>query len=98
MITASGESAKTYGRCYPEPEAYADPADVQPVSPLIYSIPAGQAYVVTDESPVTDYYKAKTFSLDTPNDHVDIVGKDRYYQISLGHRLAYVRAAEVRLG
>lgn len=97
VITASGESAKTYGRCYPEPEAYADPADVQPVSPLIYTIPAGQAYVVTDESPVTDYYKAKTFSLDTPNDHVDIVGTDRYYQISLGHRLAYVRAAEVRL-
>ena len=36
-----------------------------------------------------------TFSLDTPNDHVDVVGQDRYYQISLGHRFAYVRAADV---
>ena len=43
----------------------------------------------------TNYYRASTFSLDTPNDHVDVVGQDRYYQISLGHRFAYVRAADV---
>ncbi|KNX39198.1 amidase [Luteipulveratus halotolerans] len=86
-----------YGRCYPEASAYADPADVQAVSPLIYTIPAGQAYYVMDAAPPTDYYKAKTFSLDTPNDHIDIVGQDKYVQISLGHRIAFVRAADVDL-
>ena len=70
---------------------------MQAVSPLIYTIPAGQAYYVMDAAPPTDYYKAKTFSMDTPNDHIDIVGKDKYVQISLGHRIAFVRAADVDL-
>jgi hypothetical protein len=50
---------------------------------------------VGDLTVPTDYYRATTFSLDTPNDHVDVVGQDRYYQISLGHRFAFVRAADV---
>lgn len=94
---AGRASIPVYGRCYPEASAYTDPADVQAVSPLIYTIPAGQAYYVMDAAPPTDYYKAKTFSLDTPNDHIDIVGKDKYVQISLGHRIAFVRAADVDL-
>lgn len=87
----------TYGRCYPEPAAYADPADVQAISPLLYKIPAGQEYFVMDADPVTDYYKAQTFSLDTPNDHIDIVGQIKYVQISYGHRVAFVNAADVTL-
>lgn len=98
VVRAAGATAGIYGVCYPEASAYKDPADVQEVSPLLYTLPAGQSYVVTDERPPTDYYKAKTFSLDTPNDHVDIVGRDRYHQISWGHRIAFVRAEEVRRG
>lgn len=90
-----GVAAPVYGRCYPEASAYTDPADVQAVSPLPYTIPPGQEYAVGDLHPVTDYYKAKTFSLDTPGDHIDIVGEDRYVQISLGHRVAFVRLADV---
>ena len=84
-----------YGRCYPEASAYENPADVQVVSPLIYTLPPGQEYAVGELHPVTDYYKAKTFSLDTPGDHIDIRGTDRYVQISLGHRVAFVRLADV---
>jgi hypothetical protein len=30
-------------------------------------------------------------------DCTDVVGQDRYYQIWFGHRIAYVRAADVTL-
>jgi hypothetical protein len=96
-VRARGTEAKVYGRCYPEASAYADPADVQAVSPLVYTIPAGQEYAVGDLHPDTDYYKAKTFSTDTPGDHVNIVGRDRYVQVNLGHRIGFVRRAEVEV-
>lgn len=88
----------TYGRCYPEASAYASASDVQAISPLPYVVGAGQAYVVTDAAPVTDYYKAKTLSMTTPGDHIDVVGKLRYLQISYGARAAFVRADEVTTG
>jgi N-acetyl-anhydromuramyl-L-alanine amidase AmpD len=95
-VRAKGTTAApVYGRCYPEASAYSDPADVQAVSPLVSTLPAGQEYAVGDLHPVTDYYKAKSFSQDTPGDHVDIRGRDRYVQISLGHRMAFVRLADV---
>ncbi len=96
-VRPKGDSAPVYGRCYPEPSAYADPADVQAVVPLVYRLEAGQEYAVGDLAPVTDYYRAKTFSPDTPGDHVDIVGNDRYVQISLGHRVGFVRREDVEL-
>jgi hypothetical protein len=97
-VRAKGSTAApVYGRCYPEASAYQNPADVQPLSPLVYTLPPGQEYAVGDLRPVTDYYKAKTFSLETPDDHIEIRGQDRYVQISLGHRLAYVRLADVEV-
>ena len=89
--------APVYGRCYPEPSAYPDPDQAQPVSPLPYRLPAGQEYAVGDLHPPTDYYRAKTFSPDTPGDHVLVRGDDRYVQISLGHRIGFVRLADVEL-
>ncbi|MFI9803572.1 N-acetylmuramoyl-L-alanine amidase [Streptomyces sp. NPDC052301] len=86
-------SVPVYGRAYPEKEAY--PADVpaQSVVPLPYTIPAGQAYVVGDEVP-GEYYYAVTFTTDS---HRVVVGKDLYYEIQYGHRVAFVRAADVTL-
>ena len=95
-VTAQGDAAPIYGRCYPEASAYQNPDDVQAVEPLLYNAGAGQAYVVVDSDVPTDYYKAKTFSLDTPDDHIDIVGRDRYLMVSFGHRIGYVRADDVR--
>jgi hypothetical protein len=81
-----------YGRAYPEAGAY--PADVpaQAVSPLPYKLLAGQKYVAGDKVP-GEYYYAVGFATDS---HKVIVGKDLYYEIQFGHRVAYVRAADVR--
>lgn len=87
--------APVYGRAYPEASAYPAGIPVQALAPLQYSFAAGQRYAVGDLTVPTDYYRAVTFSPDTPNDHLDVVGQDRYYQISLGHRFAFVRAADV---
>ena len=87
--------APVYGRAYPEASAYPAGIRVQALAPLQYSFAAGQRYAVGDLTVPTDYYRAVTFSPDTPNDHLDVVGQDRYYQISLGHRFAFVRAADV---
>jgi N-acetylmuramoyl-L-alanine amidase len=84
-------SVPVYGRAYPEKEAY--PADVpaQAVVPLPYTIPAGQRYVVGDEVP-GEYYYAVTFTTDS---HRVVVGRDLYYEIQYGHRVGFVRAADV---
>ncbi|MGD7789703.1 N-acetylmuramoyl-L-alanine amidase [Propionibacteriaceae bacterium Y1700] len=96
VAVATADKAAVYGRALPEAEAYENPDDVQQLTPLLYELPAGQVYPITDAAPQTDYYRAKTYSEDTPGDHIDIVGKDRYYQINFGHRIAYVRAEEVQ--
>lgn len=70
---------------------------VQAVVPLQYAILAGQRYAVQDATIVTDYYRAVTFDGTPPSDHVDIRGADTYYQVSLGHPTAFVRAADVDL-
>ena len=96
VVTAkAGVTAKTYGRCYPEAAAYPAGIPVQTVSPLVYTFAGAQQYVVTDASPVTDYYRANTFDTPPPADHIDIVGQDKYIQVSLGQRVSFVRAADV---
>lgn len=94
---AGKTSVPVYGRAYPEAAAYeAYPGvPVQSVLPLQYSILAGQRAVLSDATVKTDYYRASTFDTPPPADHVDIVGQDRYYQVSFGHRIAFVRAADV---
>lgn len=86
-------SVPVYGRAYPEKEAY--PADVpaQSVVPLPYTIAAGQKYVVGDVVP-GEYYYSVTFTTDS---HRVVVGKDLYYEIQYGHRVGFVRAADVTL-
>ncbi len=84
-----------YGRAYPEESAYEIP--YQTVTPLQYTIRAGQSYVVADAAPQTNYYYAKSYADTIPDDHTVVNGGDRYDQIWFGHRFAYVRAADVRL-
>ncbi|WP_223778599.1 N-acetylmuramoyl-L-alanine amidase [Streptomyces sp. 135] len=82
-----------YGRAYPEKEAYPAGVPVQAVSPLPYKILAGQQYVIGDKVP-GEYYYASTF--DTAG-HKVVRGKDMYYVVQYGHRIGYVRAADVRV-
>ncbi|MFD4973875.1 N-acetylmuramoyl-L-alanine amidase [Streptomyces sp. NPDC058424] len=87
------DSVPVYGRAYPEAGAYPAGVPVQAVSPLPYKLLAGQKYVVGDLQP-GEYYYSTTFTTDS---HRVVVGKDMYYQIQFGHRVAFVRAADVRL-
>ncbi|MBV1949232.1 N-acetylmuramoyl-L-alanine amidase [Streptomyces sp. BV129] len=86
-------SVPVYGRAYPEKEAYPAGVPAQSVVPLPYTIPAGQKYVVGDRMP-GEYYYAVTFTEDS---HQVITGKDLYYEIQYGHRVGFVRAADVDL-
>ncbi len=86
------KSVPVYGRAYPEASAYPAGVPAQAVSPLPYTLPAGQRYVVGGKVP-GEYYYAVTFD---EASHRVVVGKDQYYEIQFGHRVAYVRAADVR--
>jgi len=91
-------SIPVYGAAYPEASAFPEGISVAaqtPVSP--YAILAGQRYALADADVSTDYYKAVTFSPDTPNDHVDIPGQEQFLLISYGHRQYYVKAADVEI-
>ncbi|RKN36894.1 N-acetylmuramoyl-L-alanine amidase [Streptomyces hoynatensis] len=86
------DTIPVYGRAYPEAAAYPEDVPVQSVVPLGYEIPADQEYVLglrTD----SEYYYAVTFD---PAGH-RVVSGEPYYQIQLGHRIAYVKADEVRV-
>ncbi|WP_411978314.1 N-acetylmuramoyl-L-alanine amidase [Streptomyces scopuliridis] len=82
-----------YGRAYPEAGAYPEGVPVQTVSAFPYKLLAGQRYVVGAEAP-SEYYFAPTF--DTAGHRV-VRGNDTYYEIQFGHRVAYVKAADVEV-
>ncbi|MGH3735688.1 MAG: N-acetylmuramoyl-L-alanine amidase, partial [Micromonosporaceae bacterium] len=87
------DTIPVYGRAYPEASAYPEHVPVQPIVPLQYKMPAGQFYTM-GMFVGTNYYRAVTLD---PTNHTVVNGKDRYYQIQYGHRLMYVRAADVIL-
>ncbi|MGW7385869.1 N-acetylmuramoyl-L-alanine amidase [Streptomyces sp. NPDC054794] len=80
-----------FGRALPEPEAYPEGMEEQTESPLPYSLLAGQRYVT--QSDVTGTYIDRSTFEGGPSPVVK--GQERYYEIQFGHRLAYVRAADV---
>ncbi|MFF0626512.1 N-acetylmuramoyl-L-alanine amidase [Streptomyces sp. NPDC004296] len=80
-----------YGRAYPEKEAYPAQVPVQAVTPLPYTLLAGQEYAVGGRVR-SEYFYSPTFDI---TKHVVVRGKDVYYEIQLGHRVGYVRAADV---
>lgn len=82
-----------YGRAYPEASAYPAGVPVQAVSPLPYKLLAGQSYVVGGRTP-GEYYFAPVF--DTTGHRV-VRGQEEYYEIQFGHRVAFVKAADVRV-
>ncbi|MGW1024588.1 N-acetylmuramoyl-L-alanine amidase [Streptomyces sp. NPDC002577] len=88
---AGAADIPVYGRAYPEKEAYPAGVPAQAVSPLPYKLLAGQRYVVGDKVP-GEYYYSTTF--DTAA-HKVVRGADEYYEIQFGHRVAFVRAADV---
>ncbi len=98
VVPAGDDPVQVYGRAYPESSAYPEAIPDQGVVPLGYTIKPGQGYVLTDRDLQTDYYYAKTFQCGYVElDCTQVLGEDRYFQIELGHRFAYVRAADVKV-
>ncbi|HEY3505465.1 MAG TPA: N-acetylmuramoyl-L-alanine amidase [Actinocatenispora sp.] len=89
-----GTAVPTYGVAYPDASDYPDEIPPAGFAPLPYTIGPGQSYVYG--GPVaTDYYYAKTIDDSLPGDHTVVRGHERYLRIQLGHRIAFVRAADV---
>ncbi|MFF3872633.1 N-acetylmuramoyl-L-alanine amidase [Streptomyces sp. NPDC001978] len=80
-----------YGRALPEDSAYPDGMKPQTESPLPYTLQEGQRYV-TQTSVSGSYVDRSSFGKG-PGRVVN--GSEKYYEIQLGHRLAYVRASDV---
>ena len=98
VVPKGDQPVPVYGRAYPERSAYPATIAYQTVAPLQYRIQPGQAYVVADTDIESDYYYAKSFDCaHIVDDCTQVVGEDRYYLIWFGHRMAYVRAADVDL-
>lgn len=89
-------SISVYGAAYPEASAYPAAVPVQTLDTL-YTMPAGQSYSTTGEGLPTDYYNALTYNYSAPDDHVLVVGHQKYYQIWFNHRIAYVKANDAVL-
>lgn len=85
------DSIPVYGRAYPEAAAYPAGVPVQAVTPLQYSLPAGQKYSI-GLATGSEYYWAVQFD---PSNHTVVRGKTKYLQIQFGHRVMFVNAADV---
>lgn len=90
-------SIPVYGVAYPEAAAYPAAIPVQKFDAL-YTIPAGQLYSTTVQYLPTDYFYDATINSSLPLDHMIVHGGQLYYQISLNHRIGYVKATDVILG
>ncbi|MGZ4442796.1 MAG: N-acetylmuramoyl-L-alanine amidase [Nocardioidaceae bacterium] len=96
VVPRGAAAVPVYGRAYPEASAYPAAIPVQTLAPLQYTLKPGQAYVLADRTVPTDYYYAKTYNCAyVAMDCTDVVGQDRYYEVWVGHRMMYVRAADV---
>ncbi|NSC20484.1 N-acetylmuramoyl-L-alanine amidase [Streptomyces albus subsp. chlorinus] len=84
-----------YGRAYPEADAYPQGVPVQALSPLPYKVAAGQRYVAGLKTP-GEYLYAVAYDPGAEKFQV-VRGRQQYYQIQLGHRVAFVKADDVRV-
>ncbi|MFJ3306511.1 N-acetylmuramoyl-L-alanine amidase [Streptomyces sp. NPDC086549] len=80
-----------FGRALPEEGAYPDGITEPAESPLPYTLDEGQRYVTMSRT-TGSYVDRSTFEY-TPSPVVK--GREMYYEIQFGHRLAYVRANDV---
>ncbi|MEV4753885.1 peptidoglycan recognition family protein [Micromonospora sp. NPDC049559] len=85
-----------YGRAYPEQAAYPAGVPYQAITPLQYTLAAGQRYAVGAVLP-SEYYRAVTFDGSSPGDWTVIRGDTTYVQIQFGHRIMFVNLADVQI-
>jgi hypothetical protein len=85
-----------YGRAYPEQAAYPAGVPYQTITPLQYTLAAGQRYAVGNVL-TGEYYRANTFDGSGAGDWTVIRGKIKYAQIQFGHRIMFVNLDDVQL-
>lgn len=90
------DSVPVYGAAYPKASAYPDTIPVQQFDEL-YQISGKQMYATTGEWLPNDYFYDATINYSLPDDHMIVRGHTKYYQISLNHRIGYVKASDVVL-
>jgi hypothetical protein len=94
LVTPLHEEIKVYGRAFPGRPAYRGTGvDYQERVALPYVIHSGQSYAL-GHTLRSSYLATGSFD---PADHVTVSGEVRFHQIQLGHRVAYVRARDVRV-
>ena len=86
-------SIPVYGGAYPQASDFPADIPVQAATPLQYTLPAGQSYVVGGDRIAGMYYYSTTF--DTSR-HTWVRG-GKYYEIQFGQRIAFVNACDVTL-
>ncbi|MFF4989905.1 N-acetylmuramoyl-L-alanine amidase [Streptosporangium saharense] len=84
---------RLYGRAYPEASAYPRGVSAQQLVPLQYSLPAGQFYSLGLTTRSSYLRSAATATVR----HRVVRGDARYRQIQFGHRVMFVRAADVQV-
>ncbi|MFI1166271.1 N-acetylmuramoyl-L-alanine amidase [Streptomyces sp. NPDC020801] len=90
-------SIPVYGRAYPEASAYPSTIAAQPVTALSkYAIAAGQRYVALAVE-TSEFYNTVNIDHSAPDDDKVVTGTTTYYPIQYNHRLAYVKAADVKV-
>ncbi len=103
MPKAGATSIPVYGRAYPSPSSY--PTVLQSVSqqpdqqvtPLNYTIPAGQAYLVAGPEVPGTYFYTENYDQSAPGDHTLVTDTGTmYYPIRYNHRIAFVLAGDVQ--
>lgn len=94
LVEPRHATAPVYGQALPAAKDWPKGVPPTTMTPLIYRLKKGQAYVLGGPTP-TDYYYAKTIDSSLPHDHTDITGPERYYEIQLNHRIAFVNVRDV---
>ncbi len=94
---AGKASVPVYGRAYPEQAAYPAGIPYQDGHAAAVLDPRGPGLPGRRPDHRDRLLPRDDLRGQPPTDHVQVLGKDRYYQIWFGHRMAYVRAADVDL-
>ena len=98
VVEAAGTTPVTvYARAYPEAEAYEGtevPDQGQPTLDSLPSSPASATWSATRPFPPTTTTPSRS-TAPCRGDKTVIPGQEVYYQVWVGHRLGYVKAAEV---
>jgi hypothetical protein len=89
------DTVPVYGRAYPEAGAYPADVPVQSVVPHPYELKAGQKYALGLSTEGT-YLSAQGYDPSGAKT-VLVRGGVRYHQIQFGHRVAFVKASDVRV-